>query len=552
MTTVADLLTAVARGFAADATLPSQRICEALTSFMAADLDHVRNETGDLLAAILQLCDEREWDPAELVATAVARAARRRESPPPAAPARATTRTVAVYTGSFDPPTLFHRAVAEALRADGFDEVVIRPAGPRTDRPEPEHAAPIHRAVMTDLAFQDLPGVSVDLSDLDDQAFTPHCDLERTYAPRGEVWHVVSDEFVSHGRDGHSTVHTRWVSGAAMWSNSRFVVFHPPGSLPDPADRPRTCRLVEVDGNVATADLRAMVFNGGVEAADGFVCRRVTEYIRRHGLFTSAIAPREVRVRLDRPKFKIVAGPQAEALDLAARYRHLESPDPNLILVLGGDGTMLHAIREHWRLRLPFLGLNAGHVGYLMNEHLPGDLAAAEVVLYRMPMLRVDIECQDGTVRRELAFNDAWVERDSGQGAWLRVDVNGQERVSRVVADGLLVATPSGSSAYARAMGATPVPLNSPVLTLAGSNVFRPRFWKPLALPDHTVVRMTSIGDPGKRPVRCFVDGLPLGRVRSMEARVSPVAAVEVAFTPEFDLSAKLLRSLFPPDDGSS
>jgi NAD+ kinase len=218
--------------------------------------------------------------------------------------------------------------------------------------------------------------------------------------------------------------------------------------------------------------------------------------------------------------------------------------------VLGGDGTMLHAIREHWRLRLPFLGLNAGHLGHLMNEILSADLAGSEFVLHRMPMLRVDIVAEDDTTTRGLAFNDAWVERDSGQGAWLQVEVNDEMRLKKVVCDGLLVATPSGSSAYARAMGSTPVPLSSPVVTLAGSNVFHPRFWKPIALPADTVIRMTSTGDPAKRPVRGYIDGLPLGRVKSMEVRVSPVAAVELAFTPAFDLSARLLRSLFPPDDG--
>jgi NAD kinase/nicotinic acid mononucleotide adenylyltransferase len=548
MTTLADLQTATAR--ALDGTPPDPRLADLLSRI--TDAAHLKQEVGGLLAALLQLCARNGWDAGELTAAAVR--ALEAVPPPPAPPVAGPppARKVAVYTGSFDPPTRFHRAVAERLRAEGFDEVIIRPAGPRADRPEAEHAAPIHRAVMTDLAFRDLPGVSVDLTDLDDRAFSPHRDLERAYAARGEVWQVVSDEFVEHGRDGDSTIQTRWEHGPEMWAASRFAVFHPTSSPPDRTDLPAACRLVAVDGHVPTADLRAMVFSGGPDAAEELVPPGVAEYIRRHGLFTSAIPPREVRITVGRPRLKIVTGPQAESRELAGRFRHLEAADPNLLLVLGGDGTMLHAIREHWRLRLPFLGLNAGHLGHLMNEHLPDTLAGAELVLYRMPMLRVDTVGEDGAAAQALAFNDAWLERDGGQGAWLRVDVNGQERVSKVVADGLLVATPSGSSAYARAMGATPVPLNSPVITLAGSNVFRPRFWKPLALPDDTAVRMTSVGDPAKRPVRCFIDGLPVGRVRALEARVSSVAAVELAFTPEFDLSAKLLRSMFPPDDGGA
>jgi NAD kinase len=152
-----------------------------------------------------------------------------------------------------------------------------------------------------------------------------------------------------------------------------------------------------------------------------------------------------------------------------------------------------------------------------------------------------------------LAFGDAWVERDGGQAAWLKVEIDGVTQLDKVVGDGLLVATPAGSSAYARAMGATPIPLNSPVLTLAGSNVFQPRFWKPLALPDAGVVRLTNV-DPTpaerpKRPVRGYLDGEDLGRVRWMEIGVSPVAAVELSFTPEFDLTSRRLRSLFPPPE---
>ncbi len=500
---------------------------------------------GAVLAAARAVCAARGWDADELADAA------RAEPPPDAVPVPAVlqARRIALYAGYFDPPTRFHREVAGRLRAAGFAEVVIRPDHPRPDRPDAEHAGAVHRAVMTDLAFADAAGVTIDLDDLDDQRFTAHAALERKYAGRGEVWHVVSDEFVAGGAEGTSVVQTRWEDGPELWAHSRFVVFHPPDHRPAPADLPPRHQLLPVDGHLPTADVRAMVFNGGTDAVEGFVPPAVGDYIRRHALFTSAVPRGEVRTRFDRPRLKIVCGPQKEAQDRAAAFRHLEGADPNLVLVVGGDGTMLHAIREHWRLRLPFLGLNAGHLGHLMNEIVSADLTDAEFVLHRMPMLRVDYVTDDGTAGRGLGFNDAWVERDGGQGAWLRVEVNGEARLRKVVCDGLLVATPSGSSAYARAMGGTPVPL-SPVLTLAGSNVFHPRFWKPLALPAETVVKMTSTGDPGKRPVRGFLDGLPLGRVRSMEVRVSPVAAVELAFTPAFDLSARLLRSLFPPDDG--
>lgn len=458
------------------------------------------------------------------------------------------SRRVAVFTGSFDPPTTFHRKVARLVRGRGFDEVVVRPSGPRCDPPDGEHAAPIHRAVMADLAFRDLPGVSVDLGDLDDGRCLDDYRFDEHYADRGEVWHVVSADFLAGGRNGTSAIQSRWPRGEELWKSGRFVVLHPTSAPPDPADLPPVAKLIPVDDHVPTADLRLRVFQGGEAAPD--VPEPVAAYIRRYRLFSGIPSPRETRITLDEARLLIVADESnPKARELAKRFRPLGSGDPTAILVLGGDGTMLSAIRKHWRRRLPFLGLNAGTLGFLMNEELPDALAGLELLIYRMPMLRVDTVALDGTASRALAFGDAWVERDSGQAAWLRIDVDGRVQVPKVVGDGLLVATPSGSSAYARAMGATPVPLTAPVLTLAGSNVFRPRFWKPVALPETAAVRITSLDSNGKRPVRAFLDGHLVGRVSALEARASCVAAVELAFTPQFDLSERLLRSLFPPSE---
>ncbi len=456
------------------------------------------------------------------------------------------SRRVAVFTGSFDPPTTFHRRVAGLVRELGFDEVIVRPTGPRVDRPDGEHAAPLHRAVMVDLAFNDLPGVRVDLDDLDEGCVLPDYRFDDLYADRGEVWHIVSADFLVGGREGTSAIHTRWEKGSELWKAGRFLVLHPSGSPPNPADLPPTHQLLPVDQHVPTADIRLRVFQGGDVGQD--VPAGVADYIRRYRLFSDFPSPRETRITLQDPRLMIVAdeaNPKAQAL--AEHFRQRESSNPNAILVLGGDGTLLAAIRQHWRLRLPFIGLNAGNLGFLLNEKLPESLTNLELVVYRMPMLRVDTQSPDGRSSRSLAYVDAWLERNTGQAAWLRVDIDGRTQVPKVVGDGLLVATPAGSSAYARAMGATPVPITAPVLTLAGSNVFRPRFWKPVALPESAVVRLTNLDATGKRSIRGFLDGHSLGAVAAMEVRVSSIAAVELAFTPQFDLSTRLVRSLFPP-----
>jgi NAD kinase len=137
------------------------------------------------------------------------------------------------------------------------------------------------------------------------------------------------------------------------------------------------------------------------------------------------------------------------------------------------------------------------------------------------------------------------VERESGQTAWIEVSVNGAVRMARVVADGMLLSTAAGSTSYARALGASPLPFNADVLTLAGSNVLIPAFWRPAVLPLDSVIRFRNL-DPVKRPWRGFIDGTAQGPVTEMTARVSQTAAVELLFAPEYDPVAKLAVTQFP------
>jgi nicotinate (nicotinamide) nucleotide adenylyltransferase len=460
----------------------------------------------------------------------------------------ASTRKVAVFANAFDPPALYQRRAAEALRRGGFDEVVVCPTGRRPGHPEAEHASPAHRAALTDLTFRNLSGVRVELTHLDDGRLAQPDELEARYSACGEVWHVVGVDMVIGGRHGRALIQTTWENGAALWRRSRFLVMHPPDTTPATDDLPPAHELLPLDGQVPSSDLRARIFAG--DPVDTLLTPEVARYISRRRLFSSIVPDRFNRLLLEHPRLLIVVDEwNARAGEVAARYERLAGDPPDVILVLGGDGTMLRAIRRHWRLRVPFLGLNAGHLGFLMNERLPHELDNLELVTYALPMLRVDAEMPDGRTARGLAYGDAWLERDGGQAAWLRLDVDGQTRVPKVVGDGMLLATASGSSAYARAMGAVPVPLNSPVLTLAGSNVFRPRFWRPMVLSDDSLVSLTSLDRSGKRPVRGFIDGQPLGVVQAMTFQRSAVAGVELAFTREFDPSGKLVRSLFPPSD---
>ena len=108
-----------------------------------------------------------------------------------------------------------------------FDRVIVVPCGPRPDKPS--DVDPVYRAAMADLAFRGIDGVEVDLFDLEQATFTRTHELNRLYADRGEVWHVVGSDLIAGGRSGGSSIHRNWQHGRELWGELNFAVVSRPG-----------------------------------------------------------------------------------------------------------------------------------------------------------------------------------------------------------------------------------------------------------------------------------------------------------------------------------
>jgi NAD kinase len=451
---------------------------------------------------------------------------------------------IAILGGSFDPPGRQQRELAERLAA-AFDRVIVVPQGMRPDRVTAPDTSPVFRAAMADITFRGLDRVQVELFDLEDQVWTQPSALEERYRDHGEIWHVVPAELLHNGRQ--SRIFQYWERAPEMWNHSRFLVLRQPNE-PLGDDSPAHREVWDVKPFLPASELRRRIFEH--ESVDDFVLSEVTSYIHRHGLYRGVPTTRHSSFRLQRPRFKLFFDPQNDASRrLAETLRSFESKDPEMIVVLGGDGTMLRAIRQLWRERLPFYGMNTGTVGFLLNDQQVYDASEhpfwdRDLRLYQLPLLWAEAETIDGKIASGYAFNEVWIERATGQTAWLNLRVNRQERIPKVVCDGMLLSTAAGSTAYARAMGGPPVPFTTPALILAGSNVLSPLFWRPSVLPLASEVEMTAI-DPAKRPVNGYLDGVALGSLNSLRARASRTAAVELAFQPEHDPVAKLARLQF-------
>lgn len=484
------------------------------------------------------------------------------------------SKTTVVFGGSFNPPGLHHRRIAEALTRQ-FDEVVVVPCGPRPDKQTVNDVETIFRATLTAIGFADLPRVEVDLFDLEQAAFTRTHALNERYASRGgEVWHLVGGDVIAGGRSGRSFIHQGWQDGPRLWETLRFAVAEREAEdfALTPGDLPPNHRLVDLPASPgASSVIRRKIFHR--EPFAHLVTPEVAAYVDRYGLYRGRMPSRVTRLNLAEPRWEVFADERnAKAVQLADELRQLHlaaaddplapatapAPDgdnpssllPNAVLAVGGDGTMLRAIRQHWQRRIPFFGVNAGHLGFLLNaaDSVRGNPQfAQELVLRQMPLLYVETqEVPGGPWRSDFAFNDAWVERSSSQSAWLEISVGGQVRLARMVCDGALVSTASGSTAYARSMGATPLLADTPAWLLVGSNVMHPTNWTSALLGVEQEVVLRSLDEHGKRPLAAYVDGVSQGPVCALRARVSRTAAVELAFLPNHDMAEKIARVQFP------
>ena len=455
---------------------------------------------------------------------------------------------IAVFGGSFNPPGRHHRQMAERLSRD-FDKVLVVACGPRPDKSSTQDIDPIYRAALVDLAFRDLPKVEIDNSDLEHAVFTRTHELQARFEHLGDLWHVIGADLAAGGAKGESFIHRVWQDGPRLWQELNFIVVQRPGYELAPQDYPPRHTLLEFADTGSSTTIREKLYRR--ENVSDSLDRDVLQYIERYGLYRGRIPNRMTRWSLAEPRAFLFADERnARARAWKEHFRAFEVTEkPNCVIVLGGDGTMLRAIRKYSALRVPFLGLNAGHLGFLLNNSdavVENRFPPKEMVLRQLPLLLVELFDESGRYAKEYAFNDAWVERSTSQTAWLELSVSGSIRIPKLACDGALVATPSGSTAYAMAMGAAPLLADTQGWLVVGSNVMSPAGWKSALLAPESTIELRNL-DKAKRPIHALVDGRMLGVVDDFRVRLSRTMTVELGFLPNHDIAEKIADVQFPP-----
>lgn len=229
-------------------------------------------------------------------------------------------------------------------------------------------------------------------------------------------------------------------------------------------------------------------------------------------------------------------------------HRHGQAPlgMADVIVALGGDGLMLSTLHATQGLSLPVYGMNRGTVGFLMNEYseewLPARLAAAEEAVIHP--LRMRATLADGTMIEALAINEVSLLRAGPQAAKLRITVNGRERMAALVADGALVSTPAGSTAYNYSAHGPILPIEADILALTPMAAFRPRRWRGALLPRSAKIGFEVL-EPEKRPVSATADSFEAPRPRMVEVESVQDVAHRLLFDPGHGLEERLIREQF-------
>lgn len=257
-----------------------------------------------------------------------------------------------------------------------------------------------------------------------------------------------------------------------------------------------------------------------------------------------------LRKTLKYERIAFVASPAPEARKalkrLVKRYGNVTPSKADVVVALGGDGLMLRTLRQAMKAGRPIYGMHRGTIGFLMNEFrengLKERLAAAETTIIHPLVMRA--RDTKGKLHEHYAINEVSLFRQTYQVARLAIFVDGKERLPELMADGVLISTPAGSTAYNLSAQGPIIPINAPMLAVTPISPFRPRRWRGALLPDSARVTVQVL-DPERRPVAAVADHAEVRSVREVDVHMDHSISMQMMFDPGHSLDERILSEQF-------
>jgi NAD+ kinase len=242
--------------------------------------------------------------------------------------------------------------------------------------------------------------------------------------------------------------------------------------------------------------------------------------------------------------------PQAQQAKntLAGIYGDTPLEKADVVVALGGDGSMLRALHDSVKHKKPVFGMNRGSIGFLLNKYreegLLERLKNAHPV--KINPLRMKVKTMAGQVLNELAMNEVSLLRETRQTAKLRIKIDGVTRLEELICDGIIVATPAGSTAYNLSAHGPIIPLSAAILALTPISAFRPRRWRGALLPQSSRISFDILEAPN-RPVSAVADFTEIRDVEAVEVWRDENIEISLLFDPEMNLDERIIKEQFMP-----
>lgn len=230
--------------------------------------------------------------------------------------------------------------------------------------------------------------------------------------------------------------------------------------------------------------------------------------------------------------------------DLTKNHKNLANID--LIIALGGDGLMLKLLHDFEKNPIPIYGINYGTNGFLLNEKSNKDLISClkntqKTILYPLSMTVID---GNNKKHHHLAINEVSLIRQSSQAIKIEIEINQKKRLEKLVGDGVLVATPAGSTAYNLSAGGPIIPFGSQILSLTTLSPFRPKNWKGALLPENSEIKL-KILDHKTRPAIASADSIEIQNAKEIIIKQDRQKAFTILFDANKSLEERIISEQF-------
>ncbi len=227
-------------------------------------------------------------------------------------------------------------------------------------------------------------------------------------------------------------------------------------------------------------------------------------------------------------------------------YKNVPPEKAEIIVALGGDGTILKSLHNFLKKKIPIYGMNKGFVGFLMNQYSEKNLEKRlnEAIPYKLHPLKIKSFDYNGKVKEGLAFNDVSMIRSSPSIAKIKIRINNKTRIDEFLGDGCLISTAAGSSAYNLSLRGPVIPVGAQVLALTPISPYRPRRWRGALLNNDAKITLLSI-DNQRRPVRAEADFMQFKNIIKLEIQMDKSQHMNLLFDPGHDMEERIINEQF-------